>query len=623
MASFKIQNVATLEEYEIKVGSCILYGLVKETPSGDVNSVPWYVRDGSYMHVISNGDILTDVIPYDTWLQNQFSFVNNPQYTIKARYAYNDIIGKRYVYGGANPIQVTMRLRYARLSIYKNNVFVQDFAYISDHVTNDYDNTVEYCPVTVPYADAIYRQCLMMDTLNQAFYQYNPHLITITNMVQNPAFLNGARLNEMMGVLHKITPPIDYNIFIDFKTKYIQMGVPRIGLEDSNTKYQVETVQGTDIIQTVDTGRSPNVATGSTFNWDINDIPQWDFLYSLLFDKIPDDDGTGGDDPYPNPNPPTPNQPDPKPPPYEGGGGDHDDGSDPIDFPDLPDINPVSTGAVTLYQMGYDTFRSFLEYIWDDPKFLTIAKILTDPMDAVLSAHMVTVNVPTSGTNDIIVGNINTDIKANIIPNNFISVDFGTINISEYYGDGDDYNTVVQIYLPYYGYVTLNTYEVMGSTIHLMYYIDVLTGSFAALLNVSKTTKGTTLNSVLYQFNGTLEYSIPLSSQNMTGIINGIINLAQLRPNISDFHIGYERASNLSSNTGIIAIRKAYIAILRQIHTYTNGRSHYVGYPYQQIVMLGNLKGYTQCIAVFINTVIGTPEETEMIRQLLLGGVLL
>lgn len=369
-----------------------------------------------------------------------------------------------------------------------------------------------------------------------------------------------------------------------------------------------------------------------TGNYTIDGKNIYDFWYWLL------NDTDAENNPYPDDNKDNPDNPSGQSPPNIGGnpsGGNP--ATDSIIFPTLPTVNPVSTGSVNLYQMSAQTFREFMSYIWSNPFYTAFIKLFENPMEAVISAHILGAIVPTSGSDYITIGNVTTPVTANIVPNNFISVDFGNLSIDEFYKDASDYlDTVVELYLPYYGNVTLNIMEVMNATINVRYNIDVLTGAFVAMVRVMKNVEDTNLDSVLYQYNGQMTYSIPLSSVDyssiVTAVINGIGALSQKKiSKVADgllnaalsVDIGYDRAGNLSSNVGYMSVKQAYITILRPVHNLPPNFAKYMGFPYEGYVNLGGCSGFTKCREVFIDTIYGTPEETDMIRNALLQGVFL
>lgn len=370
-----------------------------------------------------------------------------------------------------------------------------------------------------------------------------------------------------------------------------------------------------------------------TYTSNIDGKLPYDFWYWLLMDTDSED----------NPYPDNPDNKDPsgQSKPNTGGNGNNPSGGNPnsdiIYNPSLPTVNPISTGSVNLYQMDATTFRAFMSYLWSNPFYTAFIKLFQDPMQAVISTHIIGISVPTVRKENITIGNVTTDVQANVVGNNFVRANFSYLQIPEFYADASDYlETVVELYLPYHGYVTLNTFEVMGAKINLEYTIDVLTGSFVAVVTVSKTIDDTTLNSVLYQYNGNMAYQIPLSSVDyssyITATLGAIGALTQKRigsivgglvDSALSIDIGYDRASTLTANTGYMSVKEAYVTILRPIHAQAPNFAHYVGYPYEGYVTLGSCSGLTICREVYINNVLGTDEETKEIKSLLMEGVIL
>ena len=81
-------------------------------------------------------------------------------------------------------------------------------------------------------------------------------------------------------------------------------------------------------------------------------------------------------------------------------------------------------------------------------------------------------------------------------------------------------NASVQVYLPFIGYQHLNTADVWGKPVRIVYYFDVLAGTCTA--NISVPDKGT-----LYSFEGSCSYKIPFSSvidQNVQNMMSGIMS---------------------------------------------------------------------------------------------------
>lgn len=91
-------------------------------------------------------------------------------------------------------------------------------------------------------------------------------------------------------------------------------------------------------------------------------------------------------------------------------------------------------------------------------------------------------NIGASSTDVIRCGNYNTGVSCHQPAQDKITLDFGTAVVPAHNEDNTDYESEIQIFLPFAGFVTLNT-DYAGKTIGLQYVINVLTGNGVALLS--------------------------------------------------------------------------------------------------------------------------------------------
>lgn len=88
-----------------------------------------------------------------------------------------------------------------------------------------------------------------------------------------------------------------------------------------------------------------------------------------------------------------------------------------------------------------------------------------------------------AGSTDVIrCGNYNTGVSCRQPAQDKITLDFGTAAVPAHNEDNTDYESEIQIFLPFAGFVTLNT-DYAGKTIGLQYVINVVTGNGVALLS--------------------------------------------------------------------------------------------------------------------------------------------
>lgn len=91
-------------------------------------------------------------------------------------------------------------------------------------------------------------------------------------------------------------------------------------------------------------------------------------------------------------------------------------------------------------------------------------------------------NIAASSTDVIRCGNYNTGVSCHQPAQDKITLDFGTAVVPAHNEDNTDYESEIQIFLPFAGFVTLNT-DYAGKTIGLQYVINVVTGNGVALLS--------------------------------------------------------------------------------------------------------------------------------------------
>lgn len=91
-------------------------------------------------------------------------------------------------------------------------------------------------------------------------------------------------------------------------------------------------------------------------------------------------------------------------------------------------------------------------------------------------------NIGASSTDVIRCGNYNTGVSCHQPSEDKITLDFGTAVVPAHNEDNTDYESEIQIFLPFAGFVNLNN-DYAGKTIALQYVINVVTGNGVALLS--------------------------------------------------------------------------------------------------------------------------------------------
>lgn len=210
-----------------------------------------------------------------------------------------------------------------------------------------------------------------------------------------------------------------------------------------------------------------------------------------------------------------------------GGGGSFDDDSDIIGIPDLPTLSAANTGFTRIYNPTLSQVQDLARYLWTDETVVQtiwnhIKQFFENPMEAIIGFNLVPVPVPDGGTQNFALMYIDTGVQMTVAANQFVDVDCGTLEIKQYFGSALDYApyTKISCYLPYIGVVTLNTDEVMGRTLQVVYRVDICSGSCVAYITVD--------GNAIYQYSGHCAINIPISAADFSSYVNAAISVGKL-----------------------------------------------------------------------------------------------
>ena len=320
-----------------------------------------------------------------------------------------------------------------------------------------------------------------------------------------------------------------------------------------------------------------------------------------------------------------------------GGDGTFDNTSVPVPIPGLPGISAVDTKFITLYNPSLGELQNLAAYMWSSFDLTAFRKLFADPMDCILGLSIVPVAVPDGGSAEVKVGNIGTGIFMNRAGAQYVTVDCGSITVEKYWGAYLDFApyTRAEIYLPYIGAHALAMDDIMGRTIHIAYNIDILSGACAAFIESNGT--------VLYTFIGQCSSSIPISGNDFTNVINGILGIAGsigatalsggaaapvavktiassatnvLKPSV-------EKSGAMAGTGGMLSIQVPYLILTRPKQAIPGLQNKEQGYPAFVTRQLGSLAGYTEVESIHLQGIPCTSQELAEIEAALKEGVIL
>lgn len=326
----------------------------------------------------------------------------------------------------------------------------------------------------------------------------------------------------------------------------------------------------------------------------------------------------------------------------EGGGtGTFDNTTESIPVPDLPTTSAVETGFISLYKPSLTQLKALATYLWsaNGLDLDTFKRIFSDPISAILGLSLVPIDPGLGNDVNVVLGNIATGVTMPRVPQQYQKFNCGSLQIQEYWGGYLDYApyTRAEIYLPFIGVKPLNIDDIMGKTVSLWYVVDFLSGGCVACLECG--------GSVLYQFIGQCACSIPITGNDMTNVINGILSVVgagvgtmvatggmglaglavtgALASNVMGMKSHVEKSGSMGGMGGMLGVKTPYIILTRPRQALPATQNKFTGYPSFITTTLGSCEGYTVVSEVHLENISATEDEKREIEQLLKGGVIL
>ena len=254
----------------------------------------------------------------------------------------------------------------------------------------------------------------------------------------------------------------------------------------------------------------------------------------------------------------------------------------------------------------------------------------------------------------------------NVVQNQFMTVDCGTIDVPLFYNSCFDYNPMTKdtVYLPYIGYRSLNPDEVQGRTLHIVYKIDCMTGDCVAFITRTAISTGMVpVTQIIAQFSGNCGVRVPFGRQSFdsaiaasiqlmtgaAGALSGVAMLAggagalggggkqlvegMIASSVSGITAGavngskahVERAGVMGASAGYMSVQTPYL--IREIPRQSLPDKGYYrrlnGYPTNEAGALGDFTGFTCIESIELSGIAATEEEKEEITRMLIAGVIL
>lgn len=325
--------------------------------------------------------------------------------------------------------------------------------------------------------------------------------------------------------------------------------------------------------------------------------------------------------------------------------GSFDDSSDEIGLDAKPTVGVSTAGFIRCYKVNQGDLDDFGEKLFPDPETVPVTERLwfttaySKLIDYVIDCHVIPTSISGAVLEGLKVGwKTFNDIQLARATEDYVDIDCGTIEIEEYWRNFLDYgNVFAEIYIPFYGFVPIDSEYWNGGKLNLKYRFNIVDGSFQAKL-FSTSSKSKLTNSLIGQYGGVCCLHLPITglqyanvitgilagganiaigaaSGNYGGIPNQLANMVSLRPE-NPMSNGYSATSSFLSH------RTPYLVIKRAVAQFSTRYNKENGFPLNVARTLSSVHGFTIIDKPVLNIDCSDSEYNELV-QLLKSGVIL
>lgn len=314
-------------------------------------------------------------------------------------------------------------------------------------------------------------------------------------------------------------------------------------------------------------------------------------------------------------------------------------------------IDAVNSGFVTLYNPTKAQIKDFNDFLFSGITSQiadTLKRLVSDPLDYVLSLSMCHLSPPSSGAGTITFGGFSSGVSANVINKQIVKIDCGSKKVPDDFGSFLDYSgfSKVKIYLPYIGTIPLNNNEVRGGNIHVIYWVDLITGSCTCEVKVSRSRSYVYDDvyldeKVLYTFNGNVFQTLPITARDFKSTINALMSIAggvasvatgsatglgAIASGVMNITPDVQHSGQSSMSYGYMAEQKPYLILERPMQALPSNFGAREGYMSNiYVAKLGSVQGYNEIDIESFKTeyIKCTDAERDEILNILGGGFII
>ncbi len=333
----------------------------------------------------------------------------------------------------------------------------------------------------------------------------------------------------------------------------------------------------------------------------------------------------------------------------------------------LPNSGPThsvlkSNRFWTVYAPTTDQLNQLGEKLWDQNFIDLLKQTFINPTDGIICLQQIYCSIPVGASMNICFGSYDTEVQAQVVEDFYLELDCGTAKVPRYYNDARDFTeTSVNIYLPFIGFKTLDPKDVIGGAVHLVYRIDVLTGTCLAMIEPRKleanpnAVNDTYQTSCSYMFSGNCAVQLPITAADRSRILSGPLaglgagafggakiggafggpfgaaigssvgaGLGLFVGGMAGMQSNVIRSGEIGANSGALAKEhKPYLIIDRMIPADAYMYPKFYGKPNNETIALQLCSGFTRVREVVVNTLNASEYEKNEIDTLLKKGIII
>lgn len=267
------------------------------------------------------------------------------------------------------------------------------------------------------------------------------------------------------------------------------------------------------------------------------------------------------------------------------------------------EIDAVNSGLVTIFNPTQSEIREFSNFLFagiteDIAQFFK--RLLSSPLDYIISLNMVHYRPATHNSAEIKFGGIGSGVAAMIVTDQYEIIDCGSQAIQRQWGSFLDYGgyTKARIYLPYCGIHDIDIDLTIDASVQIQYVIDNLSGACVAQVVIThdrRYSDDRSIKGTRYEFTGNVFEQVPLSAADYRSAINGVLTamggvgavaagnpvsgISAIASGVMSMKPTIQTASKVGSSFGYMGLQKPFIEVTRPNPSVPLNYPYREGYP--------------------------------------------